>query len=410
MAYSDCVHCGLCLNACPTYLELGTETDSPRGRIYLMEHLAAGALPLESDVVRHLDLCLGCRACESACPSGVQYGRLIEQARIRLADEYPRSPMQRWKRRLIAALFPYPQRLRLILWPARVLERVGLLDGLRRWSPTIAMLPALDRAPGPDLLEKPVGGGSAAGAALFRGCVAQVLFPETQVATRRVLRRRGFDTAEPAGQGCCGALSLHAGDVETARAFARRNIEAFPGDEPIVVDAAGCGAMLKEYGELLRDDPDWAPSAESFSRRVRDVTEVVSTPAAVSHVSAGGAAETRPLRVTYHDACHLAHAQGIRREPRELLRSIPGVELVELAESEICCGSAGSYNLTEPEMAQRLGQRKAERIRATGASCVAVANPGCAMQIRAALRRIGAGDIEVVHPVELVDRMDRRGQ
>ena len=402
MAYSDCVHCGLCLNACPTYLELGTETDSPRGRIYLMERTAAGEMELDGDVVRHLDLCLGCRACESACPSGVRYGELIEAARVQIAREHPRSWRERWLRRAIAAVFPYPARLRLLLAPARLLDRFGLLDPLRRASATIAMLPSpfLSKEGARGRSRTPAPLPSRGQVSLFAGCISRVLFAETNAATRRVMNRNGFAVEEPQAQGCCGALHLHAGDIDAAREIARHNIAAFAGDAPIVVNAAGCGAMLKEYGHLLRDDPFWAEPAAAMSRRVRDASELLVEQGWQQPQSG------TTVRVTYHDACHLAHAQGIRAQPRALLRSIPGVELAELAEADVCCGSAGSYNLTEPEMAQRLGARKAANIAATGAACVAVGNPGCALQIAAALRRAGS-KVEVVHPIELLDRAYR---
>lgn len=395
--FLDCVHCGLCLNACPTYVELGTETDSPRGRIYLMRQLEDGTLPLTDDVARHLDLCLGCRACETACPSGVRYGELIEAARGYVEANHERSWLDRLKRRLVLAVFPHPQRLRLVLAPLRVLEALGLLALLRDVSPLAGMLPRLRRARSLPSLN-PAPKQERHRVALLAGCVGQVMFAGINRATVRVLNRNHCTVVIPKQQTCCGALYLHAGERERAAACARANIDAFGEDAgAILVNAAGCGAMMKEYGALLASDPEYAGKARAFSDRVKDLTEyLVDLPL-----------ESPPYpvraRVTYHDACHLAHAQGVRDQPRSLLRLIQGVTLVELPESEMCCGSAGSYNLTEPAMARRLGDRKAERVRLTGANIVAAANPGCALQIQASLRRAGIRT-QVMHPVELLDR------
>jgi glycolate oxidase iron-sulfur subunit len=395
--FLDCVHCGLCLNACPTYVELGTEADSPRGRIYLMRQLEEGAVPLTDDVARHLDLCLGCRACESACPSGVRYGEMIEAARGYVEAHHRRGWRDRLRRTLLTAFFPRPGRLRVALAPLRVLEAIGLLRLVRQISALAGMLPPLRRSrPLPSLNLATAKERQRVG--LLGGCVAGVLLAETNAATVRVLNRNGCSVVVPRRQACCGALYLHAGARPEALKCARRNIEVF-GDDigAILVNAAGCGAMMKEYGELLADDPVYAERARAFSARVKDLTEfLVDLPfeAPTTRLNA---------RVTYHDACHLAHGQGIREQPRALLRQIPGVSLVELPDSEMCCGSAGSYNITEPEMARRLGERKVEAIRATGAMIVAAANPGCAMQIRSSLRRMHV-IAEVVHPVELLDR------
>ena len=395
--FLDCVHCGLCLSACPTYVELGTEMDSPRGRIYLMKGLEDGTLEMTPDVARHLDLCLGCRACETACPSGVRYGELIESARSFVEAHHQRPLSDRWRRKMIATLFPHPQRLRALLLPLRLLELMGVLAVGRRMSGWVGMLPEL-RSWGPLDEFTPAQGGETHRVALLAGCVAQVLFPETNRATVRVLTRNGCHVTTPAQQVCCGALYLHAGEHDRARDCARRNLDAFPADaDAIIANAAGCGAMLKQYGELLADDPVYAARAQAFSAKVRDVTEFVATLPLVPPQ------ETFRARVTYHDACHLAHGQGVRTAPRQLLHKIPGVDLVELTDADTCCGSAGSYNLTEPEMARRLVERKVANIRASGAACVAVANPGCAMQIQAGLRRAGLA-VAVAHPIELLDR------
>ena len=395
--FLDCVHCGLCLSACPTYVELGTEMDSPRGRIHLMKALEAGELPVTADVARHLDLCLGCRACETACPSGVRYGELIESARSFVEAKYERPLADRLRRRLVTLVFPRPQLLRALLLPLRLLELIGVLPALRRVSGLVDMLPTLRRwDPLPEVAEPRAA--ARQHVALLAGCVAQVLFAETNRATVRVLTRNGCRVTTPPAQTCCGALYLHAGARREALACARRNLDVFPTElDCIIVNAAGCGAMLKQYGELLADDPSHAARARAFSAKVRDVTEFL---AGVPLVAPRGALHAR---VAYHDACHLAHGQGVRDAPRQLLRQIPGLEVVELAESDTCCGSAGSYNLTEPAMAQHLGDRKAANVGATGATWVAAANPGCVMQIHASLRRAGSA-ATVIHPVELLDR------
>jgi glycolate oxidase iron-sulfur subunit len=394
--FLDCVHCGLCLNACPTYVELGTEMDSPRGRIFLMRQLEEGSLPLTDDVARHLDLCLGCRACETACPSGVRYGEMIEAARSYVETHHKRAWLDRLKRKLVTLVFPHARRLRLALAPLRFLETLGILGVLRGISPLAAMLPRLQRS-------RPLPSSNPAAderhrVGMLAGCVAQVMFADTNHATVRVLNRNHCTVIVPKGQVCCGALYLHAGCRERAAACARTNIECFGEDlDAILVNAAGCGAMMKEYGELLADDPLYAGRAHAFAARVKDVTEYLAERPLE--------APKHPIEVTatYHDACHLAHGQGVREQPRALLKSIPGLTLVELADADMCCGSAGSYNLTEPRMAGQLGARKAERIRASGAGIIAAANPGCVMQIQASLRRAGI-DAEVLHPVELLDR------
>jgi len=398
--FLDCVHCGLCLQACPTYVELGTEMDSPRGRIYLMKGLEEGTLPMTADVARHLDLCLGCRACETACPSGVHYGELIEAARSYVEAQHRRPLLDRLRRRMVTLVFPRPQLLRVLLLPLRLLDLMGILGAIRRVSSVAAILPQLASwEPLPPVV--PAHGAEHQRVGLLAGCVAQVLFAETNRAAARVLARNGCSVITPVRQSCCGALYLHAGARRQALECARRNIDAFPSDlSAILVTAAGCGAILKEYGTLLADDPAYAARARAFSAKVRDITEFL---AALPIAPPRGALRRR---VTYHDACHLAHGQGVRDAPRQLLRQIPALELIELPESDTCCGSAGSYSLTEPEMARRLGTRKAANIAATGATWVAAANPGCVMQIQASLRRAGV-DVAVVHPVELLDRAYR---
>lgn len=408
----DCVHCGLCTSACPTYVEEGHEADSPRGRIYLMRSVLEGELDLDETVERHLDSCLNCRACETACPSGVQYGKLIEPFREFLEERAPGrslrtlSRLQRW---LLLKVFPSRRRTRLALVPARLaqwsgldwlLRSSGLLKLLpRRLREMQAMLPRLRPHYGslPEVL--PAEGRRRARVGLFLGCVADAIYPETQVATARVLQRNGCDVWIPRGQGCCGALFYHAALAEPARLQAVANLRAFGFDQPgggdidaIIVNAAGCGAMLKDYGHLLHETA-WEEAACNFVGRTRDVTEFLEQlgPVPPTH--------PLPLRATYHDACHLRHAQQVAAPPRQLLALIPGLELVPLPESEICCGAAGSYNLTQPAMADRLGVRKAERIRATGARAVFMGNVGCLLQVSRHLRALGS-DIWVAHTID----------
>ena len=392
----ECVHCGLCLNACPTYVELGTEMDSPRGRIYLIRGLEDGSVALDDEVVRHLDLCLGCRGCETACPSGVQYGSIIEDARAYIERASSRPWWEKLRRAAILNVFPYRARMRALLGLAQVARGLGLWPLVTRFVEGAALLPPLRS--GASLAEiHPARGRERARVGLLRGCVADVLFAEVNAAAVRVLTHYGVTVVVPPGQGCCGALHLHNGAPEAARQLARRNLLAFPDDlDAVVVTAAGCGSAMKEYAHLLSDDLSGA-RARQFAGRVRDVTEFLA------ELEAPAPARALHLRATYHDACHLAHGQGVRAAPRRLLSAIPGLELVEMGEADMCCGSAGSYNLTEPDMAQRLRERKIGHIVASGAECVVVGNPGCALQIRAGLAARGA-NVRVAHPVELLDQ------
>jgi glycolate oxidase iron-sulfur subunit len=406
--YQDCVHCGLCTASCPTYIETGNENDSPRGRIYLMRAIADGRLAVGSKVREHLGLCLDCRACESACPSGVQYGKIIEPFKVALQDSAPTVERTSLLQRLILHhLFPHSGRVKAALAPARLLQRLGLIElsertGLSKLLPPTlrrlqAMLPAASRSSGslPEVL--PPIGAKRARVALFLGCVADALFPETNAATARVLQRNGCEVVVPRGQVCCGAIHYHSGVEGPAIDLARQNLAAFDPEEfdAVIVNAAGCGAMLKDYPHLLPGAEH--DSAERFVAKVRDISEFL--------VELGPIAPTTPIRgkATYHDPCHLCHAQQVRSQPRQLLAMIPGLELVPLEESEICCGAAGTYNLTQPEMSDRLGRRKVDRINATGAQLVATGNVGCILQIAKKLKESGR-DVEVVHPVDLLDR------
>ncbi|GAA4217882.1 (Fe-S)-binding protein [Actinocatenispora rupis] len=396
----DCVHCGFCLPSCPTYVLWGEEMDSPRGRIHLMKQGLDGA-PLSDEMVGHFDACLGCLACVTACPSGVRYDELIDQTRVQVERRHPRTRAERAVRGAVFALFPYPRRLRVLRGPLALYRRVGLdrlgrklsrhlpaaLATMEELAPVIRRaprLPARVAARGP---RRAVVG-------LLTGCVQAAFFGQVGAATARVLAREGCDVVVPRGQGCCGALSGHSGRRSEAARFARATIDTFDaaGVDFVVTDSAGCGSAMKEYAELLPDDP----RAARFAARTRDVTELL--------VELGPVAPRHPVRrtVAYHDACHLAHAQRIRSAPRELLRGIPGLTLVEPAEADLCCGSAGVYNLLEPEPARELGDRKAERIRATGADLLVAGNPGCLLQITAALRRAGT-ELPTAHTVELLD-------
>ena len=397
----DCVHCGLCLEACPTYVLTRAEMDSPRGRIYLMKALAEGRLELDADAVRHLDLCLECRGCETACPSGVHYGRLIEKARAYVERNWRRSATERLRNRLIGSIFPYPARLRMMLAPLAILERAGLRPLMRRVMPPalrewLDLLPPLVRTGAPQFPATAPAAGQPSdthqpAVVVHHGCVAQVLTESENVNSERVLEAAGYRVVQLERTVCCGALDIHHGNVARALEFARANVQALKacGAGAIVSAASGCSAVIAAYGEWLKDDPALAADAREVSGRVADLSSLILN---------ARNPFTREFRatVTYHDACHLVHGLGVRETPRRLLSSIPGVRLIELAESDLCCGSAGSYNLTEPAMARDLARRKADNIVATGADYVVLSNPGCEFQIAAELRRRGAR-IRVIH-------------
>jgi glycolate dehydrogenase iron-sulfur subunit len=408
---AECVHCGFCLPTCPTYSLWDEEMDSPRGRIVLMKEGLEEGSQLSAPLVEHIDNCLGCMACVTACPSGVKYDKLIEDTRAQIERNYPRSRRERAFRRFVFELFTHPGRLRAAapgLTLARLLglDRLARSPGLRRLAPRLATLAALSpRTPLRRSLSRlperfEARDGRRGTVALLQGCVQRVFFAEVNEATATVLAADGFEVHAPRLPRCCGALELHAGE-DGARDRARATIEALEGYEHVVVTAAGCGSAMKDYGHLFRDDPEWSERASHFAAKVRDAGELLA--------EAGPRAERGPLqlKVAYHDACHLAHAQGVRRQPRELLRAIPGLELVEPPEWEICCGSAGVYNLLKPEPAAELGERKARNLLETGAEAVAAANPGCALQIAAHSERLGRR-LPVLHPMELV-RMSIEG-
>ena len=390
----DCVHCGFCLPTCPTYALWGEEMDSPRGRIQLMAlgHEQAGPSP---EMVTHFDRCLGCMACVTACPSGVQYDRLLEQTRPQIERHHRRTPADRAVRRMVFSLFPRPGRLRALVPLLALSSRTGahrlVPRRLARLRAMAAMAPAVPVSAAWTQLPEvtPAQGEHRGTVALLQGCVQRVFFGEVNRATVRVLAAEGFEVHAPRAPRCCGSLQLHTGYEPEAQACAREAIEAFAGYERVVVNAAGCGSGMKEYGHLLGDD-----AGRELAGRVCDVHELL---AEVGPQAPRG--ELR-LRVAYHDACHLAHAQGVRAQPRELLRSIPGLELLEPPGWEICCGSAGVYNLLEPEAAGELGERKAAALEGLGADVIAAANPGCAIQIAQHLRR----PIEILHPIQLLAR------
>jgi Fe-S oxidoreductase len=488
----DCIHCGLCLSHCPTYAEEGVEADSPRGRIYLMRSLAEGRAEPTPTLVQHLDRCLGCRACETACPSGVQYGHLIEGTRAYLHEHYDRPLDQRIKNKMVELSFPYPNRMELALLPVRVLRRVGILPLLRK----IGFMKLLGNLGDMEMLLPPLPPMSKrikfpttwkahtqkqASVGMITGCVMQVMQSHVNESTAKVLSKAGCDVAAPKTQGCCGALHAHLGDMEKAKEFARNNIVAFEDWQKengalnaIIINAAGCGAVLKEYPGWFKGEADWADRSKEFSEKIKDVSEFLaqdqfksrleslmtsradenlkskiqnpkslaardiipntkgastvdavnenveqSTPEQESdeRIAATKAESVAPEpakstteldagKMTYHDACHLAHGQGIRSQPRELMElcaSVEGVTMVPLGESEMCCGSAGSYNITQPEMAMQLLERKMKHIAKTGAKVVVTGNPGCAMQIMLGAQKFGP-KVEVLHPIQVLDR------
>ncbi len=396
-AVEACVHCGFCLAVCPTYALLGEEMDSPRGRIFLMKSALEGALTVEA-TLPYVDRCLGCLACMPACPSGVPYDELLPLYRAHAASQRPRSLVDRAAHTLVHETLPYPERFRL----AALSGGLGRLTRPLLPAPFQAMLNLLPETlpparPLPALI--PAQGQRRARVAFLSGCVQQALRPEINWATVRVLARNGVEVVIPAGQGCCGSLALHSGELERARAHARRNLEVFPADvDAVVTNAAGCGSGMKEYGVLFTGQPE-AERAQAFAGRVRDVSEFL----AALGLAEPPQALPAPLTVAYHDACHLAHAQGVAAAPRRLLAAIPNLTLVEVAEGELCCGSAGTYNLEQPALAAQLGARKARNLAGTGARAVVTGNIGCLIQIRTHLEKLGQ-PLPVWHTFELLDQ------
>ncbi len=406
-----CVHCGLCVNACPTYAITGLEVESPRGRIALAKGIEEGAIPLTAAVQGHWDLCLQCRACETACPSGVPYGRIIEHARAQVNAAPPKDGFQRSVRRqALRRIVARPRMLAAALWPARVyagsplrtlVRRAQLLKLLGRLATPERQLPHHQGSPfrPGQPLARPVE--ELGQAILFTGCIMGELFGDVHRATGRVLARSGIQAVATPGQGCCGALSAHDGDLDFARKLARANIAALEADSgtPIVVNSAGCGAAMKEYGDLLHDEPRWAARARAFGARVKDLSEYLVSIGAEIPAGFEG-------RVAYQDACHLVHAQRIREQPRDLLRAA-GCDLVETQGADMCCGAAGLYSLVQPEMSAQLRARKTEQFKLHRPDVIVTANPGCQMQYQVAVAEAGL-DARVLHVAEALDEAYRR--
>jgi len=398
-----CVHCGLCLPACPTYLETG----SPRGRLVLMRKMHEGTLSA-SDAAHHLDLCLGCRACETACPSGVPYGRILETARERINAEQVRPRQTDGARSALLGTLAQPKKMTIALRMAQAVTggivpapAVRLLSGVRTAEAQITSLPTDISPPLPPAVT-PAVGPKRARVGVLAGCAMRVLFGDVNADTVRVLAANGCEVLVNRRQGCCGALHGHSGYGSESRALARSLIDAFTpldGLDAIVVNSAGCGSQMKDYGQLLADDPMYATKAALFAAQVRDVTEWLEE---LGWVAALDVRPARRVTMAYHDACHLAHGQGVRDAPRSLLARLPNTAWVTLPESEVCCGSAGIYNFTEPDMARRLQARKLENILSTGASVIATGNPGCLAWIASGLRERGLPDIRVAHPATLL--------
>jgi glycolate dehydrogenase iron-sulfur subunit len=402
-----CVHCGFCLPVCPTYALWGQETDSPRGRIYLMKLALGGAAEMNDKWVSHFDSCLGCVACMPACPSGVDYGKLLEATRAQIERNYQRPTLDKVYRRFLFETFTKPQRLKFLRWPLLAYQRTGLQAALRalgcfRLLPKSveamdALLPKVTPAERVAAIT-PAQGEKRKRVGLLLGCVQRTFFSHVNAATARVLAAEGYEVAAPEEQPCCGALFVHAGEEKRAQELARHTIDVFQqaNVETIVINAAGCGSNVKEFGYLLRDDSVYAEKARIFAAKCKDISEILS------EQSPRAERKALRLRVAFHDSCHLQHAQGVRAHPRALLAQIPGMQLVDIPESPICCGSAGIYNLVQPNAATELGDRKARLIAPLQAQVVATGNPGCILQLQASLRKI-SHRIPVLHTVQLLD-------
>jgi glycolate oxidase iron-sulfur subunit len=412
----QCVHCGFCLPVCPTYILWREEMDSPRGRIYLMKMAAEGDASINQTWVGHFDACLGCMACMTACPSGVDYGKLIEATRAQIERRYQRPSAEKGFRRFLFSTFTHPERLRLLALPLRLYQKSGLQALVRRIGiPKLlpkrlrAMETLLPQVPAPEKIPEliPAQGERRRRVGLLLGCVQQVFFPHVNAATARVLAAEGCEVVAPAAQSCCGALQVHTGEEEQAIQLARRTIDLFEKAhvDTVIINAAGCGSTVKDYGHLLRDDPEYAERAKAFSAKCRDILEFLAElepRAPLNPLSAAGSPGDRPIRVAYHDACHLQHAQRIRSQPRVVLSRIPNLEIVEIPEAAVCCGSAGIYNLVQPETAAELGDRKAGNVTSVNPDMVVSGNPGCLLQLQSSLARAGR-NLAVHHGIELVD-------
>ena len=409
-----CVHCGFCLSTCPSYRVIGKETDSPRGRIYLMDGINEGEIPLSPAIAQHFDSCLGCLACVTTCPSGVQYDQLIESTRAQMERNHPRSLPEKLLRQFIFSTFPYPNRLRVLLAPLLVYQKLGLQKLLRSqgWLDKFlpkqiaameSVLPNLTPQAFQDKLPEVI---SAKGEKRYRvgmllGCVQRVFLPEVNNATVRVLTANGCEVVVPKLQGCCGALSHHQGQEAQTLELAKQTIDAFAdlNLDAVVVNASGCGHTMKEYGHILKDDPIYAEKAKLFSQKVKDVQEFLDQVGLTAKLYP---LQDQPLAIAYQDACHMLHGQKISLEPRRLLRQIPNVQLKESVDASLCCGSAGIYNILQPEVGHELGEMKVENLTDTGAQLIASANVGCITQIRKHLK-LQNKNVLLMHPMELLD-------
>jgi glycolate oxidase iron-sulfur subunit len=408
-----CVHCGFCLSTCPSYRVLGKEMDSPRGRIYLMDAIETGEASLSDATVSHFDSCLGCLACVTTCPSGVQYDKLIAATRPQIERNYSRSLGDRLLRQLLFSLFPYPERLRLLLAPLALYQTSGIsklvrsTGLLKRFSPSLAametLLPNITAESFHDTLPDviPAQGETRYRVGMILGCVQRLFFSEVNHATARVLSANGCEIVIPKQQGCCAALPFHQGEAAQAQALARQMIDSFEGTgvDAIIINAAGCGHTLKDYGHILQDDPQYREKAQAFADRVKDVQEFLATVGLTATLSP---LQAEPLTVVYQDACHLLHGQKISLQPRQLLRQIPGITLREPIDAALCCGSAGVYNMLQPDVANELGQQKVDNLLNTGATLIASANPGCSLQIQQHLQ-LKNKVVPVMHPIQLLD-------
>ena len=411
-----CVHCGFCLSTCPSYRVLGTEMDSPRGRIYLMDGINEGEIALNDASAQHFDSCLGCLACVTTCPSGVQYDKLIEATRSQVDRNQSRSLPEKLLRKLIFSLFPYPQRLRWLMRPVGLYQKTGLQKQLRslkifdKISPQLAAMEALLPSQLPDGAFRdslpttlPAQGEIRYRVGLLLGCVQRLFNPVVNEATARVLTTNGCEISIPKVQGCCGALTHHQGQEEQTRELARALIDAFdPSLDAILVNASGCGHTLKEYGHILAEDPEYAERAQAFAAKIKDVQEFLAEVGLTATLSPLQPSEAGPLTLVYQDACHMLHGQKISLQPRQLLQQIPNVELREPVDAALCCGSAGIYNILQPEIAQELGAQKVRNLRNTGAEVIASANIGCFVQISQQMEKQGT-PMPILHPMQLLD-------
>lgn len=410
----SCVHCGFCLSTCPSYRVIGKETDSPRGRIYLMNGLSQDKFALTDEIVEHFDTCLGCLACVSTCPSGVEYDQLITTARIQIEQGYQRSLSQRLLRKMLFNLLPYPQRLRPFLRSLQLYQKTGLQKVLRQThllerllpKSLVAMeslLPPIQSQAfvDPELEIFPARGQQRYRVGLILGCIQRLFLSEVNQATIRVLTANGCEVVIPKGQGCCAALPHHQGQVDQAQDLARQMIDSFADTEldAVIINASGCGHTLKEYGQILQEDTAYCDRAQAFAHQIKDVQEFLDDVGLTTPLSS---LQSEPLTVVYQDACHMLHGQKIQTQPRRLLQQIPGLALREPRDAFLCCGSAGVYNILQPEIAEELGQQKVQNLTQTGAALIASANVGCTMQIR---KHLDAQDqaIPVLHPIQLLD-------